>query len=579
MLYDGGGPSGGALLMRVSPGALEDFVVFETAPDEPEVRYSVKLHRVAGLRMVANTLELIDAAGAPRLRVRSPYLVDATGSTRAAMLSLEGCEADTSPRPPWGRSPTAAGSDSCTLSLTWDPSSLRYPVLLDPAWVIAGEMVAPRIEHTATVLNDGRVLVAAAYALPGQWANSRSAEIFDPASETWAATAQLNIGRIRPGSVTLDDGRALVVGGACATDAWACNEITSAPAESYDSNSGTWQLVPNTPPMLSGPAVTRLPDGTVLVAGGCSYYQSWSECGYGGNKTSFLFTPSSGTWEKLADLPPEGTPAQPGHGFHTATLLTDGRVLVVGGATELGASRAVSIYEPSTKSWSVGPQLQQARGDHAATILQDGRVLVAGGLTGPFEALASAEIFDPKANAWQLFPVAGRTMFGMALRDDGSVIFAGGGIEGSTTPSAELFWPPTQTSTPLNMPGTPPRFHHTVLRLADGRVLVTGGSNEPNFAGPFSGVTLILDASPFQPGADGGAGAGGAAGGAGAAGASGLQCGAGTRREGDRCVANDESGCGCRIRRPHRDAVQLWSLLAAVLLAARRGFTSKRRQC
>ncbi|MBK7578844.1 MAG: hypothetical protein IPI67_01445 [Myxococcales bacterium] len=101
VVYRGGGPDGTHLVHRATAVGTEDFVVLEQAPAEPSVRYEVALsEQVAGLRLVAGCVQLLDAGGAPRLRMAPPYLVDAAGTRHEASVALEGCAFDaTPPRP------------------------------------------------------------------------------------------------------------------------------------------------------------------------------------------------------------------------------------------------------------------------------------------------------------------------------------------------------------------------------------------------------------------------------------------------------------------------------------------------
>src|SRR6185312_6068955 len=79
---------GGAdVVHRVHAEGTEDFVVFEARPAREELRYDVDVSRVAGLRLVSNTIEFLDEAGAPRLRVAPPSVVDAGGAMHAATLA------------------------------------------------------------------------------------------------------------------------------------------------------------------------------------------------------------------------------------------------------------------------------------------------------------------------------------------------------------------------------------------------------------------------------------------------------------------------------------------------------------
>src|SRR5205814_486163 len=111
--------SGASLLHRANPQGIEDLLSFDQRPPAALVEYDVALgDGVRGLRFVANTLELLDASGAPRLRVSSPYLVGADGGRTEAILAVAGCAVDRDPAPPWGRKLTAPGAKSCRVTVT-----------------------------------------------------------------------------------------------------------------------------------------------------------------------------------------------------------------------------------------------------------------------------------------------------------------------------------------------------------------------------------------------------------------------------------------------------------------------------
>jgi hypothetical protein len=130
---------------RVTPAGTEDYVSFPSAPARAELKYQIALGEdVAGLRLVTNTLEGCAAAGTPRLRVSSPYGVDANGKTFAAELAPEGRTADTDPRAPWGHPVVPADSKSCSVVGSWN-SNVAYPATVDPAWTTTGDMSATNI--------------------------------------------------------------------------------------------------------------------------------------------------------------------------------------------------------------------------------------------------------------------------------------------------------------------------------------------------------------------------------------------------------------------------------------------------
>ena len=92
-----GALDGADILHRVHPEGTEDFVAFERPPSREQLEYVVDVSRVAGLRLVSNTLEFLDEGGTPVLRVAPPYVVDSLGERHEASLAVKGCDYDTSP--------------------------------------------------------------------------------------------------------------------------------------------------------------------------------------------------------------------------------------------------------------------------------------------------------------------------------------------------------------------------------------------------------------------------------------------------------------------------------------------------
>lgn len=198
-------------LQRAIPDGVEDFVAFETPRDEATLTYDIALvSGVAGLRLVANVLEFVDAAGTPRLRMNAPFLVGPDGSPKAGTVSVDGCAVDRNPVAPWGRAPIVADSPRCTVRIAWNSADVEYPALADPAWVATGSMSQARGDHTADLLADGRVLVAGGFVGSVGLA---SAELYDPVTSTWAATGAMTSGRWAHTSTRLPDGGVFVAGG------------------------------------------------------------------------------------------------------------------------------------------------------------------------------------------------------------------------------------------------------------------------------------------------------------------------------------------------------------------------------
>ena len=162
---------------------------------------------------------------------------------------------------------------------------------------------------------------------------------------------------------------------------------------------------------------------------------------------------------------------------HTATALSDGRILITGGRdADEHLVAASEIFDPETQTTSASASLHTARVDHSATVLADGRVVVIGG-TGASGALLSAEIFDP-AHPENGFQTVGssmstaRTRHTATLLKDGHVLIAGGDAQGS----AELFDPATGTFMPTIWPLTIARSGHTATLFTDDSVLLAGGN-------------------------------------------------------------------------------------------------------
>jgi hypothetical protein len=181
---------------------------------------------------------------------------------------------------------------------------------------------------------------------------------------------------------------------------------------------------------------------------------------------------------------------------HTATALRDGRVLVAGGFVQPRSDKAAEAYDPQANQFRPLPAMVQTRHSHTATLLSDGKVLIAGGYGEGGATLASAELFDPATNT---FTPAGSLQTARAdhiavLLEDGKVLLAGGlGAGWTFLSSAELYDPSTgRFSSTGDM--TAARESHTVVRLRDGRVLIVGGHN-----GQRRNLMLLTSAEVYDP--------------------------------------------------------------------------------
>lgn len=184
---------------------------------------------------------------------------------------------------------------------------------------------------------------------------------------------------------------------------------------------------------------------------------------------------------------------------HAAVVLTDNRVLLAGGwSGTSGVTNTAEVYDPATRRFSRVGSMAAARGECTATLLRDGRVLVTGGVGHDERALATAEIFDPRTNAFTAAtPMnAARSQHTATPLNDGRVLIAGGGSCdcGSKTVyrSAEIYDPAAGKFVPAgNLSGA--RYKHTAVLLADGKVLVAGGSDARDWRG------LLASAELYDP--------------------------------------------------------------------------------
>ncbi len=242
-------------------------------------------------------------------------------------------------------------------------------------WTATGSLATARGEHTATLLPNGKVLVAGgAHVDPGYGGFALpSAEVYDPASGTWTATGSLATARDQHTATLLPNGKVLVVGGE--DFVYGFGSILAS-AELYDSARGTWTSTGSLATARYGHTATLLPDGKVLVTGGS---------GSSVLASAELYDPASGTWTATGSL-------GAARFDHTATLLPSDKVLVAGGVNSSGFLVSAELYDPASGTWTATGSLAAARDGHTATLLPNSNVLVAGGRNSS-GALASAELY------------------------------------------------------------------------------------------------------------------------------------------------------------------------------------------
>jgi hypothetical protein len=437
--YPGAAPGGGDIVLRIDAGGVEDHVVVQQ-PGDASLRYRVALTGVAGLRLVENTLELLDPSGAPRLRVSPPYVVDANAERHPAKLGVTDCAVDTSPVVPFDRPPTAPGAKSCTLMVTWD-RDLPHPVLVDPSWsTTAGPGVGHKTEHASAVMADGRLLIAGY--------GSKQAQVYS--SGAWAVTGGMASSRTAPTATLLNTGLVLVAGGGTSS------------AERYNPVTGTFGPASTMSAARSGHRAVALLDNSVLVTGG------------DGSGSTQRYVPATNSW-----LTPPGNLGSARTG-HASTLLGDGRVLVTGGTGSLPAT-STRIFSLSG-GWVAGPNMQHERAGHVAAWLSNGRVLVTGGediQNGP-GAIALSERYNPATNAFSgaaPLPAAQRAAVGVPFGNRSKLYVIGGRGNGAGPVASTWIYTAATNSWANGSNMQRSRFLHTADLLPSGQILIVGGTS------------------------------------------------------------------------------------------------------
>jgi len=505
-VYPGAHASGATVLHRPTPDGVEDYIGFETQRNAAPVSYRVSLgEAVRGLRLVEGTLELLDAGGAPRLRVAPPYIVGADGIRTDAVLAVHGCAVDRNPAGPWGRPVTPPGARSCTVRVSWDDRQVTYPAILDPRWTTTGTMQASRQDHVAIRLASGpsvgKVLVAGGRSSSTTRTALASAELFDPATETWGAAQAMKGARYQATATQLNtssnsgtSGKVLVAGGANG----GTSDTSVGTFELFDPAAQTWtssaiSMSPAPPRHVH--TATLLGNGSVALVGGMT---NTNVIG-----SAAVYNPASGTgsWTAVTAV------MSPVRRFHSATLLTSsntnfgGRVLVAGGnsggTTSLpsavlfvpnSSAPAMSTWV-STTSFPTSPA-PQAREGHTATVLANNNVLVTGGASGTTPMATTLVFTMPASGTAATWVNAGTlsaartahtaTLLSTIIKLNGMVLVAGGADSTGTLDSAELWNGITTWTATTSLPAR--TQNHTATLLVNGKVLIAGGRNGTTLA-------------------------------------------------------------------------------------------------
>lgn len=337
------------------------------------------------------------------------------------------------------------------------------------SWTSTGSMRTARASHTAIVLSNGLVLVAGG---TGD-ANTAlaSSELYNSASGTWSSTSEMNVARVSARAVLLSNGTVLTMGGCIVSD---CLGSTTRSAEIYTPSTGNWTVTGSMRTARAEFVAVVLPNGKVLVAGGCTSYDV-NGC-LAVTAAAELYNPSTGAWSSTGAM-------RAARMAMTATILTTGKALIAGGQTAasdaLGSSE---LYNEATGTFSLTGRLITPRSGHTATLLKSGMVLMAGGENVNGISTAKAELYNPATGRYSAtgnMP-SNRQEHVAVLQSSGLVLAVGGNnvtVNGTTPLASCATYNPTTGLWAAASSMKTARADHSATLLHNGHVLAAGGDN------------------------------------------------------------------------------------------------------
>ncbi|MBZ5722896.1 MAG: hypothetical protein LAO03_21355 [Acidobacteriia bacterium] len=371
--------------------------------------------------------------------------------------------------------PSGTGVFNVVATSAADPNSSATATVvvttISAAFSPTGNPVDARLFHTATLLPNGKVLVAGGAHQTGYcFSGIASAELYDPVSESFSSTGTMTIERYAQTSTLLPTGEVLMIGGFSTQPTNCLDTIPPAldTAELYNPSQGSFTATGNMAETRGGHTATLLTNGKVLIAGGTDEGGGLPPFYFGnGSATAELYDPAAGLFSSTGNM----TAPRVGQ---TATLLANGKVLVAGGWTTTSSPIAsAELYDPATGTFSATGSMTSARAGHTATLLPDSTVLITGGQasSGSNGASNTAELYDPATGSFALiaYMAVARESHTATLLPNGTVLMVGGG-----TAVAEVYIIPYGYFSPVGVTESL-RSGNSATLLQNGSVIVIGG--------------------------------------------------------------------------------------------------------